>query len=175
MTIAPGNKLSRYEFRSKIGAGGMGDVYLAEDTSLHRQIALKILPEELASNRDRMRRLVQEIGERDEALKLVDELKGRFAKGEANGYDLARVYVGLGDGDQVFAWLEKDFQLHNSIMRGYLYMSPLSARRSTFQRSNAADWHAKGIDQRQPTGSTFYGSKLLMLENRNRYGAYWSE
>lgn len=38
----------------------MGEVYLAEDMSLHRKIALKILPEELASNRDRMRRFVQE-------------------------------------------------------------------------------------------------------------------
>ena len=38
----------------------MGEVYLAEDTRLPRQVALKILPEELASNRDRMRRFVQE-------------------------------------------------------------------------------------------------------------------
>ena len=51
MTISPGNKLGRYEIHSKIGAGGMGEVYLAEDINLHRQIALKIFPEELASNR----------------------------------------------------------------------------------------------------------------------------
>lgn len=60
MTVPQGNKLGRYEIHSKIGAGGMGEVYLAEDTSLHRQIALKILPEEPASNKDRMRRFVQE-------------------------------------------------------------------------------------------------------------------
>ncbi len=60
MNLTAGKKLSRYEIRSKLGAGGMGEVYLAEDTSLHRKIALKVLPEELASNRDRMRRFVQE-------------------------------------------------------------------------------------------------------------------
>src|SRR6266852_5325790 len=60
MSIAAGTKLGRYEIRSKIGEGGMGEVYLAEDTQLHRKVALKILPSDLASNRDRMRRFVQE-------------------------------------------------------------------------------------------------------------------
>jgi serine/threonine-protein kinase len=60
MTIAPGIKLGRYQIHSKIGAGGMGEVYLADDTSLHRKVALKILPTELAANKDRMRRFVPE-------------------------------------------------------------------------------------------------------------------
>jgi len=60
MTLSAGTKLGRYEIRSKIGEGGMGEVYLAEDTQLHRRVALKILPAELASNRDRMRRFEQE-------------------------------------------------------------------------------------------------------------------
>ena len=60
MTIAPGTKLGRYEIRSQIGAGGMGEVYLAQDTKLDRTVALKILPAEVASNQNRMRRFVQE-------------------------------------------------------------------------------------------------------------------
>jgi eukaryotic-like serine/threonine-protein kinase len=60
MTIKAGTKLGRYEIRSKIGEGGMGEVYLAEDTRLHRKVALKILPAELATNKDRMRRFEQE-------------------------------------------------------------------------------------------------------------------
>ncbi len=60
MTIAAGTKLGRYEIRSKIGEGGMGEVYLAQDTKLDRKVALKILPAELAGNSDRMRRFVQE-------------------------------------------------------------------------------------------------------------------
>src|SRR5215467_12180323 len=55
-----GTKLGRYEIRSKIGEGGMGEVYLAEDLRLHRKVALKILPAELASHKDRMRRFEQE-------------------------------------------------------------------------------------------------------------------
>jgi serine/threonine protein kinase len=58
--LQPGTKLGRYEIRSKIGAGGMGEVYLAEDLQLRRKVALKILPAELAANHDRMRRFKQE-------------------------------------------------------------------------------------------------------------------
>src|SRR5437016_730392 len=60
MTLAPGTKLGRYEIRSKIGEGGMGEVYLAEDVQLRRRVALKILPADLAANQDRMRRFKQE-------------------------------------------------------------------------------------------------------------------
>ena len=52
--------LSHYRIASKIGAGGMGEVYLAEDTKLERRVALKILPDEFAGDPERMRRFVQE-------------------------------------------------------------------------------------------------------------------
>ena len=52
--------ISHYKIVSHIGAGGMGEVYLAEDTRLHRKVALKILPADLASNQDRIRRFEQE-------------------------------------------------------------------------------------------------------------------
>jgi len=60
MAIPPGTLLGHYEIRSKLGAGGMGEVYLAQDTRLDRKVAVKVLPYDVASNQDRMRRFVQE-------------------------------------------------------------------------------------------------------------------
>ena len=44
MSLQPGSQFNRYQILSKLGAGGMGEVFLAEDTSLRRKIAIKILP-----------------------------------------------------------------------------------------------------------------------------------
>lgn len=60
MTLNAGTKLGRYEIRSPLGAGGMGEVYLADDTKLDRKVAIKILPAAVASDGNRMRRFVQE-------------------------------------------------------------------------------------------------------------------
>ncbi|HEU5180850.1 MAG TPA: protein kinase [Candidatus Polarisedimenticolia bacterium] len=59
-SLQPGSSLSHYRVISPLGAGGMGEVYVAQDTSLERAVALKILPPELMKSEERVRRFIQE-------------------------------------------------------------------------------------------------------------------
>ncbi|HMX24761.1 MAG TPA: protein kinase, partial [Blastocatellia bacterium] len=55
-----GQKLGAYQVLSLLGAGGMGHIYLAEDTRLNRKVAIKLLPREFTQDQDRVRRFKQE-------------------------------------------------------------------------------------------------------------------
>nr|MBA3601689.1 serine/threonine protein kinase [Acidobacteriota bacterium] len=55
-----GQQIGHYKIRSAIGAGGMGEIYLAQDTRLERRVALKILPEKFTADSDRLNRFVRE-------------------------------------------------------------------------------------------------------------------
>ncbi len=58
--LSAGTRVGHYEVVSWLGAGGMGEVYRARDTKLHREVALKTLPEELSRQPERLARLKQE-------------------------------------------------------------------------------------------------------------------
>lgn len=60
MSIKEGTKLGRYEIRSLLGAGGMGEVYKARDPKINREVAVKVLPADFASNHERVERLERE-------------------------------------------------------------------------------------------------------------------
>src|ERR1700720_2399468 len=60
MNLASGTKLGPYEIVSLLGAGGMGEVYRARDSRLRREVAIKVLPQALSLDVDRMRRFEQE-------------------------------------------------------------------------------------------------------------------
>ncbi len=55
-----GTSLGPYKIIEQLGAGGMGEVYLGEDTRLGRKVAIKVLPEEYASDPERLARFEQE-------------------------------------------------------------------------------------------------------------------
>lgn len=55
-------------------------------------------------------------GKRAEAQAVIKKLVGKYEKGQAIGQDLAAVYAGLGDKDQAFAWLERDFQTRSGLL-----------------------------------------------------------
>ena len=99
MSLAVGHQLGPYEIVAPLGAGGMGEVYRARDTRLKREVALKVLPAEVARDRERRQRFEQEaravaalnhpnivaiydVGEENGLLFLVTELvEGRNLKG----------------------------------------------------------------------------------------------
>ena len=58
--LNPGSKLGPYEITGAIGAGGMGEVYRARDTRLDRTVAIKILPQHLASTPEVRQRFERE-------------------------------------------------------------------------------------------------------------------
>jgi len=60
MPLSAGTRLGPYEILAPIGAGGMGEVYRARDIKLDRQVAIKILPDAVAQDPDRMARFERE-------------------------------------------------------------------------------------------------------------------
>ncbi len=68
------------------------------------------------------------VGKRTEATAIAKELEERYARKEANGRNIATVYLGLGEKDKAFEWLEKDFQTHNgdlAVIRWRIMFEPL--------------------------------------------------
>ena len=60
MALSSGARLGPYEVIAPLGAGGMGEVWRARDTRLGREVAIKVLPAELASDADRLKRFERE-------------------------------------------------------------------------------------------------------------------
>ena len=60
MPLTPGTTLGPYEIQAPLGAGGMGEVYKARDTRLDRTVAIKVLPEHVASDPDLKQRFERE-------------------------------------------------------------------------------------------------------------------
>ena len=60
MTLSPGSRLGPYEIVAALGAGGMGEVYRARDSRLARDVAVKVLPEDLLEGEERKQRFERE-------------------------------------------------------------------------------------------------------------------
>ena len=60
MSLSPGRTLAHYEILESVGAGGQGEVYRARDTKLGRDVAIKVLPEEVSKDKERLDRFERE-------------------------------------------------------------------------------------------------------------------
>ena len=60
MALTPGTRLGPYEIAAQLGVGGMGEVYRATDTNLKRQVAIKVLPDAVAADAERLARFQRE-------------------------------------------------------------------------------------------------------------------
>jgi len=96
--------ISQYSILKRLGAGGMGEVYLAQDTRLARKVALKLLLTEFVSNEDRLRRFVQEA--KATAALRHPHIAHIYEVGEADGtHFIAMEYI---DGDTLTAKIRRD-------------------------------------------------------------------
>ena len=96
MPLQPGSRLGPYELLAPIGAGGMGEVWRARDTKLGREVALKILPEAVASDPERLARFEREA----QLLASLNHpnIAAIYGLEEADGAPLPRAGAGRGRG-----------------------------------------------------------------------------
>lgn len=133
MGLTPGTKLGPYEIASTLGAGGMGEVYRARDTRLGRDVAIKVLPESVAKDADRLLRFEQEA--RTVAALNHPNILGIFDVGVqgATHYLVSEL-------------------LEGETLRQTLESGPLPVRRATEYAAEIADGlaaaHAKGVIHR---------------------------
>src|SRR5437764_3887806 len=133
MALSSGTKLGPYEIQSPLGVGGMGEVYRARDTRLERLVAVKILPEALGGDGDRLQRFGHEA-------RILSSL---------NHPDLLAIYdVGVQDG---IHYLVSEF-LQGHTLREILKDGPLGVRKATDYSveivKGLAAAHEKGIVHR---------------------------
>ena len=133
MPVVAGAQLGRYEIRSKLGAGGMGEVYLARDTEIGRDVAIKVLPSSFSTDRDRLHRFQQEA----------------CAAGALNHPNILSIYdVGKHDG---FPYVVSEL-LEGETLRKRIAGTPLSQRRAVDYAVQIAHGlaaaHEKGIIHR---------------------------
>ncbi|MFC1559400.1 serine/threonine protein kinase, partial [Gemmatimonadota bacterium] len=128
-----GKTIGRYQIQDKLGEGGMGEVYLADDTRLGRKVALKVLPEEFASNPERLQRL---------------EREARSAAA-LNNPNICTIYEIDDAGDQTFIsmeYIEGDSLKESIPVEGY--PTEQAVQISAHIATGVAHAHSKGIIHR---------------------------
>ncbi|HTK68503.1 MAG TPA: protein kinase [Candidatus Eisenbacteria bacterium] len=149
MTIAPGTRLGPYEIVSRVGEGGMGVVYRARDDRLGRDVAVKVIPPELASDKERLRRF---------------QIEARAA-GQLNHPNIVIIHdLGTSDGAPYIV----SEMLEGETLRPPLERGPLPARRAVVLAvqiaQGLASAHAAGIVHRDLKPENLFLNKNGVLK-----------
>ncbi|HET8772141.1 MAG TPA: protein kinase [Thermoanaerobaculia bacterium] len=192
--LAPGSKLGRYEIRSLLGAGGMGEVYLAHDPELQRPVALKVLAAAVRADEDLRKRLehearaasalnhpniltVYDIGQLGEerfiATEYVDgvTLRQRMSRGEASLQDVVDIGVQIASAiaaAEAAGLVHRDIKPDNIMVRrdGYVKLLDFGLARAV-----AAEPDLHKTDPGVVRGTVFYMSpeqlRGMVLDSRS--------
>src|SRR5690349_7828519 len=134
--IAPGTPLGHYEIQTLIGTGGMGEVYRARDSRLHRDVAVKVLPDAFSGDRDRLLRFEQEAR----------------ATGQLNHPNIVAIHdLGTADGNGGVPYIVTEL-LEGQNLRAVVANGPIPPRKAVEYAIQIAAGltaaHAKGIAHR---------------------------
>ncbi len=194
--LAPNTAIAHYRLLAPLGAGGMGEVYLAEDTKLGRKVALKLLPEEFTRDAGRVRRFEQEaraasalnhpniltifeIGEANEAHYIATEyIDGQTLRERLNGDRLAPP-AALHIAAQIAAALtaaheagivHRDIKPENVMLRrdGIVKVLDFGLAKLTEQRPAAVDSEAPTIAKVNTSPGTVLGTVGYMSPEQVR-------
>src|SRR6516162_3555244 len=156
-TLQPEQRIAHYRVVGPLGAGGMGEVYLAQDLTLERSIALKVLPPELTRSAERVRRFVQE----------ARSASSLNHPNIVTIHEIGEAPVRMADGDQVTAeplqYIAMEL-VHGRTLAARIHQDRLDLRTLLGWLAQAADGiakaHAAGIVHRDLKPATSWSPRM---------------